>query len=130
MTLSETLRETTAQYRELLAISRETPAAAAADDLAGLLGLLERRDRVFGRIRELGPQLAEGSLPPKAGAELAGLIRETMAADRLSQAAISRRLSLVRQGLGEVQRGRATGRAYRKANTAPQPTARFIDEVR
>ncbi|MHB0885188.1 MAG: flagellar protein FliT [Bacillota bacterium] len=130
MTRLETLRETTAQYRELLAISRETPAAAAAEDLDGLLGLLERRDRVFARIRELGPELAGASWPPKANAELAGLIRETMAADRLSQAAISRRLGLVREGLGEVQRGRATGRAYRKANAASPPTARFIDEVR
>lgn len=130
MTQSEALRETAAQYRELLVITRETPAAADADDLTGLFELLDRRDRVFGRIRELGPRLAAGSGPSGEAAELAGLIRETLAADRLSQAAVSRRLGFVRHGLGEVQRGRDTGRAYRRANAAPRPTARFIDEVR
>ncbi|MHB8928196.1 MAG: hypothetical protein ACYC9Q_11200 [Bacillota bacterium] len=130
MTVSETLRETTDQYRELLAISREIPAAAAADDLSGLYGLLERRSAVFERVRGLGAKLAAGSHPPGTTGELAGLIRETMAADRLCQQAISQRLSLIRQGLSDIERGRATGRAYRRVSNRRQPTARIIDEVR
>jgi len=120
----------TERYRELLEISRGIPAAARAEDLGGLFELLDRRATVLARLRELEPGLTAGPRPPAEAGRLAELIRETLAADRLGEQAMRDRLGLIRRGLDDIERGRATGRAYRWANRRAQPTARFIDEVR